>query len=103
MSQDGRGIVMKSYVPGDCGFDPLGLYDVLGKNVPVLTAMEMEADPQVRWEWTQYHRKEMETAELKHGRAAMLAITGFAVQEFVTGVPVVDQTPIFFTPFWEIL
>ena len=58
---------------------------------------------QVRLEWLAFQRKQMETAELKHGRAAMLAITGFAVQEFVTGVPVVDQTPIFFTPFWEIL
>lgn len=45
----------------------------------------------------------MELAEIKHGRAAMLAITGFAFQEFFTGIPVVDQTPFFFTPFWDIL
>ena len=47
MSSDGRGVVMKSYVPGDCGFDPLGLYDALGAQVPAMTQMEMEADPQV--------------------------------------------------------
>ena len=34
--------------------------------------------------------------ELKNGRLAMMAITGFAVQEFVWGNPVVEQTPIFF-------
>ena len=27
----------------------------------------------------------METAEIKNGRLAMIAITGFAVQEFVSG------------------
>ena len=31
------------------------------------------------------------------------AITGFAFQEFVWGTPVVDQTPIFFTFFGDIL
>jgi len=33
----------------------------------------------------------------------MLAITGFAIQEFVYGTPVVDQTPIFFTFFGDVL
>ena len=41
--------------------------------------------------------------EIYHGRAAMIGITGFAVQEFITGQPIVDQTSLFFTPFWEIL
>lgn len=71
----------------------------------------------------------LQTAEVKHGRAAMMAITGFAVQvspppllsssvssallsapltsphltsrvqEFVYGTPVVQQTPFFFLPF----
>lgn len=36
------------------------------------------------------------TSELKNGRLAMLAITGFAAQEFIFGSPVVEQTPIFF-------
>ena len=38
----------------------------------------------------------LKTAEIKHGRAAMMAITGFAVQEFFWGSPVVEQTPFFF-------
>merc|ERR1712232_1443330 len=45
----------------------------------------------------------MQTAEIKNGRLAMLAITGFAIQEFATGVSVVDQYPIFFKPITEIL
>ena len=45
----------------------------------------------------------METAELKNGRLAMLAITGYAIQEAVYGTPVVDQTPIFFTFFGDLL
>lgn len=62
--------------PGDLKFDPLGLYpkDTEGQ-------------------------KRMQTAEIKNGRLAMIAITGFAVQEFVQGSAVVDQTPLFFQPF----
>ena len=40
--------------------------------------------------------RKLQTAEIKHGRAAMMAITGFAVQEFVWGTPVIQQTPFFF-------
>jgi len=101
MSASGRGAVQLSYVPGDLGFDPLGLYSSLGNSVPAMTELKMKADPTMKIDWDAYHRKEMEASEIYHGRAAMLGITGFAVQEFVTGVPVVDQTPAFFTPFWE--
>ena len=38
----------------------------------------------------------LKEAEIKNGRAAMMAITGFAVQEFIWGTPVVAQTPLFF-------
>ena len=41
-------------------------------------------------------RFDMELSEIKHGRLAMLAITGYAAQEFITGIPVVQQTPFFF-------
>ena len=47
------------YTPGDLKFDPLGLKKI---------------NPQ----W-------METAEIKNGRLAMVAITGFAAQEFISG------------------
>ena len=95
MKKDGR-VVMKSYTPGEMGFDPLNLYGIFGTNAPALVSLEAEADPEYRMRWEAFNRKEMETAEIKNGRLAMLAITGFAVQEFVTGVPVIEQTPWFF-------
>lgn len=45
----------------------------------------------------------MQLAEIKNGRLAMIAILGFAVQEFVTKQGVVDETPFFFKPFLETL
>lgn len=63
------------YFPGNFGFDPLGVFP-------------KDAEGQ-KW---------MQAAEIKNGRLAMIAITAFAVQEFVTKVGVIDQTPIFFKP-----
>jgi len=40
----------------------------------------------------------MEEGELFNGRLAMLAITGFAIQESFLNSAVVDQIPIFFKP-----
>eukprot|EP00980_Cylindrotheca_fusiformis_P005893 scaffold1242_cov123-Cylindrotheca_fusiformis.AAC.2 len=65
----------KAYVPGDCNFDPLGL-------LPEDSAGQMS----------------MMTKEIKHGRLAMMAILGFAIQEALYGIPVVKETPAFFTP-----
>jgi hypothetical protein len=42
--------------------------------------------------------KFMEESELFNGRLAMLAITGFAIQEWFTNDSVVDAIPIFFKP-----
>lgn len=63
------------YLPGDLGFDPLGL---AGK--------------------TREEKKFKLEAELFNGRLAMLAITGFALQEFWTVNSVINETPIFFKP-----
>jgi hypothetical protein len=41
-------------------------------------------------------KKAMETAEVKNGRLAMIAITGYAFSEAATGLPVVQQTPFLF-------
>lgn len=59
----------KEYVPGNMNFDPLDLGS--------------KSDS-------------FASAEIYNGRLAMLAITGFALQEFVWGKPVIEQTPMFF-------
>jgi len=70
----------KGYTPGDLGFDPFGLYpkDEAGK-------------------------KDMQLKEIKNGRLAMIAITAYAVHEFIGGTAVVDQTPIFFKPITSVI
>ena len=35
-------------------------------------------------------------AEIFNGRLAMLAVVGFAIQEWLTQTPVIEQTPFFF-------
>jgi hypothetical protein len=54
------------YVPGDLAFDPLKLY------------VGASADK----------KRELELKELNNGRLAMLAIAGYAAQEFVANAPV---------------
>lgn len=63
------------YFPGNLGFDPLGLYP---KDVEEQKAMQLK--------------------EIKNGRLAMIAITAFAFQEFVSKIGVIDETPFFFKP-----
>mmetsp|Transcript_11760 Transcript_11760/g.18046 ORF Transcript_11760/g.18046 Transcript_11760/m.18046 type:complete len:298 (+) Transcript_11760:285-1178(+) len=62
--------------PTDYGFDPLNFFG--GKT-----------DGQKRF---------LQEAEVFNGRLGMLAIVGFAAQEFVLESSVVDQVPIFFKP-----
>ena len=63
----------RQYIPGDCGFDPLGLFpeDAEGKLA-------------------------MQTKEIKHSRIAMMAILGYVVQEALYRSPVTEETPFFF-------
>lgn len=85
---DSRGAYLKQkegegFVSGDFGFDPFGASSFFGAS--------------------DQGRKAMRTAEIKNGRLAMLAITGFAIQEFALKESVVLQTPIFFEPFWRVV
>uniref|UniRef100_A0A7S1ZQD0 Plastid light harvesting protein n=1 Tax=Trieres chinensis TaxID=1514140 RepID=A0A7S1ZQD0_TRICV len=66
------------YFPGNLGFDPFGVYP-------------KDSEGQ-RW---------MQLAEIKNGRLAMIAVFGFAIQEAVSKVGVVDETPFFFFPLIE--
>merc|ERR1712046_410557 len=71
------GMAIKSEIPGDYGFDPVGLY------------------PDSKTE-----QMKMQDQELTHGRTAIVA---FAFQEFASKVPVVRETPFFFEPVWVYL
>jgi hypothetical protein len=73
VSKSRRASPASDYFPGRLGFDPLGLY------------------PQ-----TSAGRQRMELAEIKHGRLAMVAVVGYAAQEYATNLGVVDETPYFF-------
>lgn len=64
---------------GDYGWDPLGLSS---PSNPLTGVFGNVGD-----------RSKLALSEIKHGRAAMLAITGFVAQEFVYGNAVVEQTP----------
>ena len=63
----------ENYVPGTLNFDPLGLY-----------------------KFRKGDKKAMETAEIKNGRVAMIAITAYAFSEFLTKMPVTQLTPFLF-------
>ena len=56
-------------MPGDLAFDPLGMNSAT-----------------------------MASAEIMNGRVAMLAITGFVIQEAIYRLAVVSETPFFFQP-----
>eukprot|EP00929_Paragymnodinium_shiwhaense_P028232 TRINITY_DN1640_c0_g1_i3.p1 TRINITY_DN1640_c0_g1~~TRINITY_DN1640_c0_g1_i3.p1 ORF type:complete len:327 (+),score=81.92 TRINITY_DN1640_c0_g1_i3:90-1070(+) len=65
----------KARVPGDVGFDPLGLQQ----------GLKLQSG---------YDVLHLHNAEVKHGRAAMLGITGFVLQEFLFKRPVVQEDEI---------
>jgi len=65
----------KKIAAGDLGFDPLEVATRVSEFRPI---------------------SQIRAAEIYNGRLAMLAITGFSVQEFLWHTPVIDQVPIFF-------
>ena len=62
---------------GDLSFDPLKLY--------------VNKDPRTK--------RDLELKELNNGRIAMLAITYYAISEFVNNIPVIKETPFLFKSF----
>lgn len=62
-------------VPGDYNFDPLNLYSAFGDNA--------------------VGRKAMRELEVAHGRGAMMGISLFALWEYLTGHPIVENNMLF--------
>ena len=77
-----RGI-KKEYEPGEFGFDPLNLYEFSGTSPAA-----------------KFTRRE---EELLNGRIAMMALTSYVYVELSSGAAVVDITPIFFRPIWDLI
>jgi len=97
-----------TYKPGELGFDPLSLSQTLAEKWADKAEADMNMSgnmsPAERMDTIGNAKHNIAGAEVAHGRVAMLAITAFALQEFVGHTPVVDQVPIFFaTPFYRLL
>jgi hypothetical protein len=67
----------KNSISGDLGFDPLNFY----RDKDVVT------------------KSNLELKEINNGRLAMLAITYYALSEFLTDTPIVKSAPFFFNSF----
>jgi len=65
-----------SYLPGDLGFDPLGLYKGSDK-----------------------HKAGLQLKELNNGRLAMIAIAGYAVTESAAKVSIISEGGGFYNVF----
>ena len=65
-----EGLTTTEYMAGDLKFDPANFSE-------------------------KKEKEQLALAEIKHGRVAMLAVAGYAVQELLYGTPVVAQTPQF--------
>ena len=72
---DKPGLLRTEYIPGNLGFDPLGL---------------KPSDP------TEFY--EMQPKELQNGRLAMLAAAGFMAQELVDGKGILEHLDSGFFP-----
>ena len=67
------------YFPGNLGWDPLNVYPK-----------------------TKEGQMDMQRKEIANGRLAMVAIAAFVAQEYVSKLGVIDETPAFFKPFFEL-
>lgn len=66
------------YFPGNLGYDPLNFF------------------PEEK-----LAQERLKLAEIKHGRTAMLGVAGYVIEEYITKMAVVDDTPLLFQPLTE--
>ena len=81
----------EDYKPGDYGFDPLGFYTFRVSFFLDQMGVDISREEKIK-----QAQKDMELCEIKNGRLAMLAITAYAAQEFISGIPIVEQSSFFF-------
>ena len=81
---------------GDYGFDPLGFSSGEGAIKEIMSQLPMDKLAKVPGVSNIGNLRALQEAEIKNGRAAMMAITGFSVAECVWGKPVTELTPWFF-------
>lgn len=79
------------YMPGQIGFDPLRLH-----SFRVTFLIDRIDERLTREEKIARGKFDMELCEIKNGRLAMLAITAYAAQEKISGMPIVEQSAWFF-------
>jgi len=91
------------YSPGDLAFDPLDLRNKLAEQMLYSNDFATARPGNERLDLLADIKRNVEVAEVWHGRVAMLAITGFAFQEALWRTPVVaGANSIFFaTPVWS--
>lgn len=77
--------------PGNYGFDPLSLHSFRASFGLDTITEKLSAEEKIA-----RAKFDMDYCEIRHGRLAMLGITGMCLQEVVSGMPVVQQTPFFF-------
>jgi uncharacterized surface protein with fasciclin (FAS1) repeats len=72
----------KEFAAGDYFFDPLNFYELFGRRPS--------------------DKRKMQRREVNNGRLAMASLVVYVLTELLSGKPIVDVTPMFFRPAWEL-
>ena len=104
---DSQWMLTGSYVPGDLGFDPLGLYTIFGKSESGrcswrrLASVHVDSIDAAVASMASNSPLTRSQAAIKNGRLAMLAITISCSDERVTRTRSSSSSAFLFEPFWK--